>query len=99
MTSKKNVSYNLKTLRSLVVKESCFEKENKWLLDYTYDQRDEAVRDFLKNYKSNMAKYNNTKKPFKLQYVRKKQNESFQILKKHWNKKTTIIPLYTISKT
>jgi IS605 OrfB family transposase len=87
MTSKKNVSYNLKTLRSLVVKESCFEKENKWLLDYTYDQRDEAVRDFLKNYKSNMAKYNNTKKPFKLQYVRKKQNESFQILKKHWNKK------------
>ncbi|KAK9385329.1 hypothetical protein V1515DRAFT_608766 [Lipomyces mesembrius] len=38
----------------------------KWLGQYAYDLKDEATRDFMKTYVSNMAKYKKARKPFTL---------------------------------
>lgn len=74
---------NTKELRRLVVNNDNYTTENTWMLDYNYDLRDEALRDLLKNFKSNLAKGDK----FKVSYLSKKQNNtSISVLKKHWNK-------------
>ncbi|KAK9364918.1 putative transposase DNA-binding domain-containing protein [Lipomyces kononenkoae] len=60
----------------------------KWLEEYEYDLKDEAIRDFMKNYSSNMAKYKNTKKPFTLKFRSKyAPTQNLSVLKKKWNRK------------
>ncbi|KAK9491638.1 hypothetical protein V1508DRAFT_421496, partial [Lipomyces doorenjongii] len=57
-----------KELRAVLLnsKTNTLNETEKWLDEYAYDLKDEAIRDFMKNYKSNMAKYKNAKKPFTL---------------------------------
>jgi putative transposase len=81
------VSPNLKDLREKVVMNKNYISENKWMLDYNFDLRDEALRDLLFNYKSNFEKSKKTKKAFKIQYKKKKNlSESLSVLGKYWNK-------------
>ena len=83
-TTKKN-NFNLKFLRSKFINNDNYQIENKWLLDIPYDIRDEALRDLLKNYKSNFEKMKISKKAFELKYKSKKDLESINVLSKHWN--------------
>ena len=65
------------------------EPQEQWLNDYSYDLKDEALRDLVKNYSSNMAKLKNTGVPFKLRFKSKKAPaQTLSVLKKHWNKRT-----------
>jgi transposase len=75
----------LSELRKKVINNDNFKTENTWMLEYEYDLRDEAVRDFIKNMNSNKAK----EKKFKLQYKSKKNQskQSISVLSKKWNKK------------
>lgn len=74
---------SLKVLREKVINNKNFEKENRWMLDYDYDLRDEALRDLLKNFKSNRAKG----KSFQLHFLTKKNSQTLSVLGKKWNKK------------
>lgn len=77
----------LKDLRENIINTKNFEKENTWVKEYDYDLRDEAVRDFMKNLKSNLAKGGK----FELEFRSLKQQNttgfSLSVLKKKWNKK------------
>ena len=75
-----------KDLRERVVSNKNFEFKNTWLLDYEYDLRDEAMRDFLKNYKSNLTKSKILKTPFTMKFKTKKDAQSLNVLGKKWNK-------------
>lgn len=65
---------NIKILREKLLnkKTSVLEPEEQWLFDYNYDLKDEALRDLVKNYISNMAKFKKTRVPFKLRFKTKK---------------------------
>ncbi|KAK9349556.1 hypothetical protein V1523DRAFT_400024, partial [Lipomyces doorenjongii] len=79
-----------KELRAVLLnsKTNTLSETEKWLDEYEYDLKDEAIRDFMKNYKSNMAKYKNSKKPFTLKFRSKMaQTQSLSVLKKKWNSK------------
>ena len=76
--------FPLKTLRAMMINNCNFEKQNQWVLETAYDIRDEALRDFEKNYKSNQAKGGK----FYLQKRKRSQHESISILSKHWNRKS-----------
>jgi putative transposase len=75
----------LKELRTRVINNENFKNENKWMLEYDYDLRDEALQDLLKNIKSNKTKGSKFKMQFKSRHSRKK--ESISVLGKKWNKK------------
>ena len=80
----KSVEPTLKSLRKHVINNCNFTTENKWMLKYEYDLRDEAVRDLLKNIKSNNEKGNK----YTIKYINKKNNsESLSVLSKKYNKK------------
>ncbi|KAK9359191.1 hypothetical protein V1504DRAFT_441502 [Lipomyces starkeyi] len=49
-------------------KTSQLNDSEKWLEQYEYDLKDEAIRDFMKNYNSNMAKYKKSNNPFTLKF-------------------------------
>ncbi|KAK9488751.1 hypothetical protein V1527DRAFT_516603 [Lipomyces starkeyi] len=52
-----------------------------------YKLKDEAIRDFMENYKSNMAKYRKDKKPFTMKFRSKQApTQSLSVLKKKWNR-------------
>jgi transposase len=72
-----------KMLRELVIKNSNYKNENKWMLEYEFDLRDEAMRDVLNNLNSNLAKG----KGFDLNFKSKKEKETLSVLSKKWNKK------------
>ncbi len=82
----KGIKQNMDELRKNIINNSNYETENSWMLQYNYDLRDEAMRDLLKNLKSNQAK----DKSFKMKYKSKKdmtvKNESISVLGKYWNK-------------
>jgi transposase len=80
---KSGTAANLKTLRKVVINEENFKTENKWMLEYNYDLRDEALQDLLKNIKSNQAK----EKKFEMKYKCKKNKQSLSVLSKKWNNK------------
>lgn len=73
----------LQELRDKFVKNQNYKTDNTWMLEYDFDLRDEALRDLVKNIKSNEAK----EKPFKLKYKSKKEmtTESISVLSKKWN--------------
>lgn len=77
---------DIKTLRLKFINNPNYVKENKWMLDIPYSVRDEALRDLLKNYKSNFAK----KVHFQIRYKKRKLCNSISVLSKYWNLKTGI---------
>jgi putative transposase len=78
----KTVKPTLSELRKHVINNCNFEEKNQWMLNYEYDLRDEAVRDLLKNIKSNKEKGVS----FKLKYISKNFNtQSISVLSKKWN--------------
>lgn len=78
----------LQELRDKFIKDANYEIENTWMLDYEFDLRDEALRDLMKNIKSNEEKENN--KNFDIKFKSKKdKKESISVLNKKWNKKTS----------
>jgi hypothetical protein len=59
--------------------------EYEWVLETSYDVRDEAMTDVLKAIKSNLAA---KKKRFHLKFKSKKdEHQSIVVLKKHWDHK------------
>jgi putative transposase len=79
-----SVEATIKSLRTHVINNQNFSENNTWMLDYEYDLRDEAVRDLLKNIKSNKEKG----KKYTLKYMNKKNNsESLSVLSKKYNKR------------
>ena len=53
---KETGTLDIKTLRTKVINNKLYTKENQWVLDYDYDLKDEALRDMIKDVKSNLAK-------------------------------------------
>ena len=87
----------IKVLRAQFVNDGAYKNtENEWMLEYEYDIRDEALRDILKNYKSNIAKG----EKFKLRYKKKvndKKHCSMSVMNKKWNKTNNYYaPLFNI---
>ena len=74
-------------LRAKFINNNNYIENDKWVLDYEYNLRDEALRDLLKNYKSAIAKYKIDKKPFKINYISKENDykQSISVLAKKWN--------------
>ncbi|KAI8916173.1 hypothetical protein EDD86DRAFT_197842, partial [Gorgonomyces haynaldii] len=65
-----------------------------WVLDHSYDLRDEAARDFFKNVKSSLAKGH----ILNLKKVKKQQQRcgsSMSALAKHWNKDQEFCQLFS----
>ncbi|CCE90908.1 RNA-guided endonuclease InsQ/TnpB family protein TDEL_0C00190 [Torulaspora delbrueckii] len=86
---KDGVLMNIKILREKLLnkKTSALTPEEQWLSEYNYDLKDEALRDLVKNYSSNMAKFKKTRVPFKLRFKTKKAPvQTLSVLKKYWNK-------------
>lgn len=74
---------NLKELRLNIVNNINYREENKWMLDISYDIRDEAVRDLLSNIEKNLIRGNR----FNMKFKTKRGEQSINILKKHWDEK------------
>ena len=71
-----------KELRTIIYADTTL-PQDEWHLEYPYDLKDEALRDLLKNVKSNRAKGGN----FQIKFIAKKERfGSITILKKHWNR-------------
>ena len=66
------------------------------MLEYNYDVRDEALREFRKNISSNFKKSKINKTPFRMKFKSKKysRSETISVLKKHWNRKRGFFPIY-----
>lgn len=79
------VKATCKDLRKMVINDENFKTKNTWMLDYEYDLRDEALRDFVKNIASNKAKEVGFTMKFKKRSTNNK--ESISVLGKKWNKK------------
>jgi len=79
---------NMKDLREKVIKNENYKTENTWMLDNSdFDLRDEAMRDLLKNIKSNNEKSKTQGCKFKMKFKCKKdKNDSISVLGKKWNK-------------
>ena len=77
----------IKELRAAVINDINYISKNKWVKEYHYDLRDEALRDLLKNIKSNIAKGEIFNIKFKSRKDEYTKNISISVLKKHWNKK------------
>ena len=82
----KNGNKSLVYLREKCINNHNFEASNTWMLDYHYDLRDEALRDLLKNIKSNQAKEKNFKMKFKSRKDEYIKGASISVLSKHWDK-------------
>ena len=54
--NKKGTLIPIKEHRALLINNDNFKTENKWMLKYDYDLRDEALRTFRKNVKNNLKK-------------------------------------------
>ena len=78
----KKCKANQTDLRKHLINNENYKNENTWCLDYHYDLKDEAMRTFLHNIKTNEEKG----KPYTLSYKSKKNKDSISVLGKHWNK-------------
>lgn len=76
-----------KSLREFVINNKNFKTENKWMINYEYDLRDEAMNDLLNNIKTNLSKGGKFQIKFKSKKDMNKRNESLSVLAKKWNKK------------
>lgn len=85
LINEKKAKATQKDLRDKVVNDKNFLKENTWMLDYEYDLRDEAMRDFLHNLKTNFAKGGKFNLEFRTKKKYKKQ-VSMSVLAKKWNR-------------
>jgi putative transposase len=74
---KNQIKTTQKRLRELVVNNVNYVQNNTWMIDYEYDLRDEAMRDALKNLKSNLAKGGHFELKF-LDQIKLKALKSFQ---------------------
>lgn len=84
---KNNKKTTLADLRTNIINNCNFETDNIWVKEYDYDLRDEAVRDFIKNINSNIAKGGKFQLKYKSSKEQKLNGFSLSILKKKWNKK------------
>jgi IS605 OrfB family transposase len=82
----KGIKTTIKGLRENIINNVNFQTENTWMLQYSYDLRDEAVRDFMKNISSNIAKGGKFKLNFRSLKQQKLNGCSLSVLKKHWNR-------------
>jgi len=84
---KSNPEMNQQDYRNAVVKEINYATENTWMNDYEFDLRDEAMRDFCKNLKSNQAKGGQFEMKFQSKKTEvTKTGTSISVLAKKWNK-------------
>lgn len=83
---KNNKKTTLSDLRTNIINNRNFEIENTWVKEYEYDLRDEAVRDFIKNINSNIAKGGKFQLKYKSLKEQKLNGFSLSVLKKKWNK-------------
>ena len=74
---------SIKMLRDNILNKDLYINENQWVLKYDYDFKDEALRELLGNYKTNLAKGGKFKLKFK---SRKDDIASISVLSKKWNK-------------
>jgi transposase len=74
----------LKQLRSRIVNNGNYEEgeQLKWVLETPYDIRDNAVRELVKNFKTNMK----TGHKFELQYKSRKNSTSIQLRRRDFSK-------------
>ena len=83
----------IKELRSRIINSQTYTHDAHWLQEYDYDLKDEAIRTFIKNYKSNYAKYKIDKIPFTIGYKSLRQQRScgasLSVLSKKWNQKNS----------
>jgi transposase len=86
----------IESLRAKIINQDTnIYKHLKWLNDYVYDLKDEAIRCYLKNVDSNLAKG----KKFDISYKSKKKDSfSISLLAKHWNKNNFFKDIMTSSK-
>lgn len=82
-----DIKTTLKSLRTDIINNVNFQTENTWMINYEYDLRDEAVRDFMKNINSNLAKGGKFELQFRSLKKQKTNGCSMSVLKKKWNKK------------
>jgi transposase len=69
-------------LRRRLINNDNYREKDEWILDFHYDLRDEAMRTFLHNRFTNLAK----KKKFNLRSKNRRDRFSISVLAKHWNK-------------
>jgi hypothetical protein len=81
--NKKSHEISQKEFRSLIINDDNHRETDRWLLDYHYDLKDEAMRTFLHNRITNFAK----KTHFTLGFKSKHERFSISVLAKHWNRK------------
>lgn len=74
----------MQQLRTAIVGNPNYTTSDTWVLEYPFDVRDEAMRDFWKNVVSNREKGGT----FTMKFKRKKAHtkQSVSVLAKHWNK-------------
>lgn len=93
----KSGNKNLKYLREKCINNKNYTTENTWMLNYHYDLRDEALRDLLKNIKSNEAKEKKFKMKFKSRKDEYVKGASISVLSKYWNKGGAFKEIYHTS--
>ena len=81
-----NPDLKMQDLRNRVVNSSNYVTENTWMNDYEFDLRDEAMRDYWKNVKTNEAKGGNFKIQFQSRKTESAKGTSLSVLCKKWNK-------------
>ena len=77
---------NLKFLREVFIKNKNLVGSLEWLKEYDFDLRDEALRDLIKNYKSNFARRSSQGGTFTIKYRKRKAGgnlRSLSVLKKN----------------
>lgn len=82
---RQNPNITMQQLRTAIVGNPNYITENTWALKYHCDIRDEAMRDFCYNLKSNKEKGGSFTMSFKRKKAHMKQSVS--VLAKYWNKK------------
>lgn len=86
---KSSTNLNKKRLRELFVKGCSALLSNRgsqWLREVPFEVRDEAVRDLLANYKTNLAKRaKDSSHTFTIQFKRKREDDSICLQSKNWN--------------
>ena len=86
---------NIASLREKIINSKTnLYKHLEWLNEYNYDLKDEAIRCYLNNVTSNIAKG----KRFTISYKSRKESFSISLLAKYWNKKNFFKEIQTHSK-
>lgn len=73
--------------KRIINNENYQDEDKKWMLEYNYDLRDEALRDFLKNVNTCKAKGDDFVMHHRSKKDQYSKNMSISILSKHWGKR------------